>query len=113
MIARGKGGKIVFIGSLSSFLGLPYIAVYAMTKSALAGLTRSLAAEWAKYDIQVNCIAPGFILTDLNRADVGVRRDEELAEGRPAESAAGHGRRTSRRWRYSSAAKEPTTSPGR
>ncbi len=39
-----------------------------MTKSALAGLTRSLAAEWGRYDIQVNCIAPGFIVTDLNRA---------------------------------------------
>lgn len=38
-----------------------------MTKSALAGLTRTLAAEWAAYDIQVNCVAPGFILTDLNR----------------------------------------------
>jgi gluconate 5-dehydrogenase len=68
MIERGKGGKIVFIGSLTSLLGLPYIGVYAMTKSAIAGLTRTLAAEWAKYEIQVNCIAPGFILTDLNRA---------------------------------------------
>jgi len=67
MIARGKGGKIVHIGSLTSLLGLPYLAVYAMTKSALAGLTRVTAAEWAQYDIQVNCIAPGFILTDLNR----------------------------------------------
>jgi NAD(P)-dependent dehydrogenase (short-subunit alcohol dehydrogenase family) len=38
-----------------------------MTKSALWGLTRVLAAEWAKHDIQVNCIAPGFIITDLNR----------------------------------------------
>ena len=35
MIARGKGGKIVHIGSLTSLLGLPYLAVYAMTKSAL------------------------------------------------------------------------------
>jgi gluconate 5-dehydrogenase len=68
MIARGKGGKIVHIGSLTSLLGLPYLAVYAMTKSALAGLTRVTAAEWAPYDIQVNCIAPGFILTDLNRS---------------------------------------------
>lgn len=67
MIARGKGGKIVHIGSLTSLLGLPYLAVYAMTKSALAGLTRVTAAEWAQYSIQVNCIAPGFILTDLNR----------------------------------------------
>ncbi len=68
MIERKNGGKIVFIGSLMSLLGLPYLTVYAMTKSALAGLTRSLAAEWGKYDIQVNCIAPGFILTDLNRS---------------------------------------------
>ncbi|MEO8656866.1 MAG: SDR family oxidoreductase [Bryobacteraceae bacterium] len=68
MIDRGKGGKIVSIGSLMSLVGLPYLSVYAMTKSALAGLTRTLAAEWARHNIQVNCIAPGFILTDLNRS---------------------------------------------
>lgn len=67
MIARGKGGKIVNIGSLASFLALPYMAVYAVTKSGLAGLTRALAAEWGRHNIQVNCIAPGFIITDLNR----------------------------------------------
>ncbi len=67
MLARGRGGKIVIIGSLMSLLGLPLITVYAMTKSALAGLTRALAAEWGSQNIQVNCIAPGFILTDLNR----------------------------------------------
>jgi gluconate 5-dehydrogenase len=67
MVARGNGGKIIHIGSLMSLLGLPYMTVYAMSKSALAGLTRALAAEWGKHNIQVNCIAPGFILTDLNR----------------------------------------------
>ena len=67
MVKRGQGGKIIHIGSLMSVLGLPYLSVYAMTKSALAGLTRVLAAEWAHANIQVNCIAPGFILTDLNR----------------------------------------------
>jgi len=67
MIARGRGGKIVFIGSLTSVVGLPWISIYAMTKSAIAGLTRTLAVEWGRYGIQVNCIAPGFILTDLNR----------------------------------------------
>lgn len=67
MVERGNGGKILFIGSLMSLLGLPYLTVYAMTKSALAGLTRTLAAEWGRHNIQVNCIAPGFILTDLNR----------------------------------------------
>jgi gluconate 5-dehydrogenase len=68
MIARGEGGKIIFIGSLASRLGLPYLSVYTITKGAVAQLTQSLAAEWGKHNIQVNCIAPGFILTDLNRA---------------------------------------------
>jgi len=67
MVKRGAGGKIVMIGSLMSLLGLPYLTVYAMTKAAIAGLTRALAAEWGRFDIQVNCIAPGFIITDLNR----------------------------------------------
>jgi gluconate 5-dehydrogenase len=67
MIERGKGGKIVIIGSLMSLRGLPYLSVYAITKGGLAQLTRALAAEWGRYEIQVNCIAPGFIVTDLNR----------------------------------------------
>ncbi len=74
MIERGKGGKIIFTGSLMSLLGLPYLSVYGLSKSALAGLTRTLAAEWGRYNIQVNCIAPGFILTDLNRV-VWTRED--------------------------------------
>jgi len=68
MIARGKGGKVIHIGSLMSLLGLPYLAVYAISKGGIAQLTRVLAAEWGRHNIQVNCIAPGFILTDLNRA---------------------------------------------
>ena len=65
---EAKGGKVVHIGSLTSLIGLPYVSVYAITKAALAGLTRTMALEWARHNIQVNCIAPGFILTDLNRA---------------------------------------------
>jgi gluconate 5-dehydrogenase len=68
MIARGAGGKVVMIGSLMSLVGLPYLSIYAITKGGLGQLTRALAAEWGKYDIQVNCVAPGFILTDLNRS---------------------------------------------
>lgn len=64
---QATGGKIINIGSLMSLVGLPYATVYAMTKGAIAQMTKGLAAEWGKYNIQVNCIAPGFILTDLNR----------------------------------------------
>ncbi len=67
MLKRGQGGRIIHIGSLTSLQGLPYLAIYGMTKSALAGLTRTLAAEWGRHNITVNCIAPGFIITDLNR----------------------------------------------
>jgi gluconate 5-dehydrogenase len=67
MIARGKGGKVINIGSMMSLSGLPYLSVYAITKGGLGQLTRVLAAEWGQHNIQVNCIAPGFIVTDLNR----------------------------------------------
>jgi len=67
MIERGQGGKVINIGSMMSLSGLPYLSVYAITKGALGQLTRVLAAEWGRYNIQVNCIAPGFIVTDLNR----------------------------------------------
>ncbi len=67
MVEGGKGGKIIHIGSLMSLLGMPYLSVYAISKAGIAGLTQVQAAEWGKYNIQVNCIAPGFILTDLNK----------------------------------------------
>ncbi len=67
MIERGKGGRILHISSLFSTNGVPYVAIYGMTKSAITGLTRTLAAEWGKHGITVNSIAPGFIITDLNR----------------------------------------------
>jgi len=68
MVERGKGGKIISIGSLMSSHGMPFAAVYAMTKGAILQMTRALAAEWGRHNIQVNCISPGFIETDLNRA---------------------------------------------
>jgi NAD(P)-dependent dehydrogenase (short-subunit alcohol dehydrogenase family) len=74
MRERGRGGKVINIGSLMSVRGMPYLTIYAITKGALAQLTMTLAAEWGRDNIQVNCIAPGFILTDLNR-DMWQRAD--------------------------------------
>jgi 2-dehydro-3-deoxy-D-gluconate 5-dehydrogenase len=64
MQAQG-GGKIVNIGSLTSDWGLGGVGVYGMSKTGMVGLTRTLAAEWARDNIQVNCLAPGFIMTPL------------------------------------------------
>jgi gluconate 5-dehydrogenase len=61
----GKGGKIINIGSLMCHGGRPTTTAYAASKGGLLMVTRSLAVEWAKYNINVNAIGPGFIATDL------------------------------------------------
>ncbi len=61
------GGKIINIGSLTSSIGLADVSVYGATKAAIAELTKTMAVEWARHNIQVNCLAPGFMLTSLTR----------------------------------------------
>lgn len=65
---RRGGGKIVTIGSMTSIFGFDVGPVYAATKGAVVQLTKSLAAAWAKDNIQVNSILPGFIDTELTQA---------------------------------------------
>lgn len=64
MIARGSG-KIINVCSLMSDLARPTTAPYAAAKGGLKMLTRAMCAEWAKHNVQVNGIAPGYILTPL------------------------------------------------
>jgi NAD(P)-dependent dehydrogenase (short-subunit alcohol dehydrogenase family) len=65
VMARAGGGKVIHIGSLTSSVGLADVSVYGMSKSALAQLTKTMAVEWAAQNIQVNCLCPGFIATEL------------------------------------------------
>ena len=67
MIAR-KAGKIINISSVQSELGRPTIAPYTATKGAIKMLTKGMCADWAKYNIQVNAIGPGYFKTPLNQA---------------------------------------------
>ncbi|MBP1860055.1 SDR family oxidoreductase [Rhizobium herbae] len=67
MIARGRG-KIINIASVQSELARPGIAPYTATKGAVKNLTRGMCADWAKYGIQINAIAPGYFKTPLNQA---------------------------------------------
>ncbi len=68
MVARGRGGKIINIGSLTSQAARATVAPYTVAKAGIKLLSRSMAAEWAKHDIQANSIGPGYILTDMNQA---------------------------------------------
>ena len=67
MIARGQGGRIVNIASIGAFRVLPGLAPYCMSKAGLAMMTQCLAREWARHDINVNAICPGYIETEINR----------------------------------------------
>jgi gluconate 5-dehydrogenase len=68
MIRRGKGGKIINIGSLTSEVARATVAPYTAAKGGIKLLTRSMAAEWAEHDIQANAIGPGYMMTEMNKA---------------------------------------------
>ena len=73
MLARGSG-SIINIASLAAHRGFQLSAPYTMTKHAVLGLTRTLAAEWAPRGVRVNSISPGFFMTDLNQAKMDPQR---------------------------------------
>ena len=66
MIKRGQGGKIINISSMMALRVLGKLALYAMSKAAIAQMSKQLALEWARHDIQVNAICPGYIETEMN-----------------------------------------------
>jgi 2-dehydro-3-deoxy-D-gluconate 5-dehydrogenase len=72
MIER-RSGKIINVASLLSFSGGITVPAYTASKHAVAGLTKALANEWAKHNVQVNAIAPGYFKTDNTAA---LQKDE-------------------------------------
>src|SRR5476651_233373 len=84
-IKQGKGGKIINIASMLSFQGGIRVPSYTASKSAVMGITRLMANEWAKHGINVNAIAPGYMATNNTeqlRADED--RSKEILERIPA-----------------------------
>lgn len=66
-LMQAGGGLIVNIGSFYDRLGIKQNLAYCASKAAVGAITRCLAVEWAKHNIQVLNIAPGYIVTDINR----------------------------------------------
>jgi gluconate 5-dehydrogenase len=66
MIARGTGGKIINVGSLTSQAARATVAPYTAAKGGIRMLTKSMAAEWGEFNIQANAFGPGYIITDMN-----------------------------------------------
>jgi NAD(P)-dependent dehydrogenase (short-subunit alcohol dehydrogenase family) len=66
-MANQGGGTIINIASINGIVPFPDILAYSVSKAGVISLGKSLAADWAKYGIRVNTIAPGAIPTDLNR----------------------------------------------
>lgn len=84
-IKQGHGGKIINIASMLSYQGGIRVPSYTASKSAVMGITRLMANEWAKHGINVNAIAPGYMATNNTeqlRADEG--RSKEILERIPA-----------------------------
>ncbi|MDD3947029.1 MAG: SDR family oxidoreductase, partial [Clostridia bacterium] len=74
MVERKKGGKIINVASMLSYQGGIRVPSYTSSKSAVKGLTMTLANEWAKYGINVNAIAPGYMVTNNT---VNLRNDPD------------------------------------
>ena len=85
MLRQGKGGKIVSIASVLSFQGGVLVPAYAAAKGGVAQLTRALANEWAAKGINVNAIAPGYMVTDNTEAlRNDANRSRQILERIPA-----------------------------
>jgi NAD(P)-dependent dehydrogenase (short-subunit alcohol dehydrogenase family) len=80
-----KSGKIINLASVLGASGLSGYAAYSASKGGVSALTRALAVEWARYNIQVNAIAPGWFVTDMNsQAFDDARVRERLLRDVPA-----------------------------
>jgi len=85
-VMKEKGwGKIINMASMLSFQGGIFVPAYAASKGGVAQLTKALANEWAKYGINVNAIAPGYIDTEMNKALIADEvRNRQILERIPA-----------------------------
>lgn len=66
MIDQGNGGKVINVASIGGMIGWPNMSAYCASKGGCVQLTKVMALEWARFDIQVNAILPGYFETPMN-----------------------------------------------
>lgn len=83
MKAAGKPGCIINTASILAQRAMPTLSIYSITKAAVAQMTKSLAVEWARHNIRVNGIAPGYIITEINQEALASEKGETLKKAIP------------------------------
>jgi NAD(P)-dependent dehydrogenase (short-subunit alcohol dehydrogenase family) len=89
MIELGIKGTVTNVASVAGMRVMPQLTVYGMSKAAIIFMTKCLAKEWARFDINVNALCPGYLATDLNAeyraSEAGQKMMASLPRKRPGE----------------------------
>jgi len=89
LVAKNIGGSIINIASILGERVMPGVLTYTVSKAGVIQLTKALALEWARHNIRINVIAPGYVETDLNRAllqsDMGKKIIQRIPQRRTGE----------------------------
>ncbi|MGZ5194309.1 MAG: SDR family oxidoreductase [Ramlibacter sp.] len=91
MLARARGaapgtytgGRIINIASMAGLRSLPQIGVYAMSKAAVVHMTKAMAMEWGRFEINVNALCPGYIDTEINHHQWSTDQGQKLIQMLP------------------------------
>lgn len=83
MVAGKRKGRIINVASSLALKVIPMVSVYAISKAGVTQMTKALALEWARYDININAICPGYIVTELNEEYWETEGGRKLTEKLP------------------------------
>jgi NAD(P)-dependent dehydrogenase (short-subunit alcohol dehydrogenase family) len=83
MAAAKRKGRIINVASSIALKQLAMVSIYGVTKAGVVQMTKAFALEWARYDISVNAICPGYIVTELNEDYWATEGGKKLVEKLP------------------------------